>query len=305
MTDLTPLLVGVDGSSASSAAIRFAAQEALRRGTGVHLVHVVPYYVPISPMMPLASSDLDVAGREILRRATAEARTLVGHDLVEATLLHGPRVATLAEMADEAPLVVIGSQRRPAIERLLTGSTLIGLASRSKSPVVAVPGNWMPAEDHHRIVVGVKSAEHAPELIRRALETAAERKAEVILLHAWELPHEYDDLLVSKVDQDEWTARARQDIDSVVAGMIDAYPEVHVEVRIVHGQPARILQVASRDADLLLLARRHNAFPVGHVGGTGRALLHHAKCPVEIVAPIEEPLETSDLVLEQAGSLQK
>ncbi|CUR57261.1 putative UspA domain protein [metagenome] len=292
MTTTTPLLVAVDGSSAASAAIRYAAQEAKRLETGLQLVHVVPNYLPISPMMPLSPSDLDAPAMKILRRAAKQARTLLGSEKVTATLLHGPRVATLVDLADDVPLVVIGSQQRPAFERLVTGSTLVGLASRAKSPVVGVPDHWMPGEPHHRIVVGIRSAAEAPDLVRRALETGEALGASVVLLHAWELPSEYDDLLVTHGDREEWNARAHRDIDSVLAVVQAAHPDVQVEVRVVHGQPARVLQVASRDADLLLLSRRRRAFPVGHLGGTGRALLHHAACPVEIVAPVAEPLET-------------
>ena len=305
MTHLAPVLVGVDGSGAASAAIRFAAHEAQRLGTSIQLVHMLPNYVPITPMLPLVTADLEAAGREILLEATTEAHKFLEPARVSASLHHGPRIPTLLAMAEHAPLMALGSQHRPPIERLLTGSTLFGVASRATTPVVAVPRGWTPTREHHRIVVGVKSTEHSAELVRRALEGAAERNAEVVLVHAWELPNQYDDLVTARVDQDEWTDRAKRAIERSLAPLRYAYPAVPVEIRVVHGQPARVLQVASGEADLMLLARRHSGFPFGHLGGTGRALLHGAQCPVEVVPPADEPTETFDLVLEQAGSLQK
>ena len=305
MTHLAPVLVGVDGSGAGSAAIRFAAHEAQRLGTSIRLVHMVPDYVPMTPMLPLAPADLEAAGREILRDATTEAHKWLEPAKVTTALHHGPRVPTLLDLAEHARLVVLGTQRRPLLERLLTGSTLFGVASRATSPVVAVPRDWTPTGEHHRILVGLKSTDHSAELVRRALEIAAERSAAVVLVHAWELPNQYDDLVTARVDQDEWANRARRAIDRSLASLREAYPKVPVEIRVVHGQPARVLQVESGEADLLILARRHSGFPFGHLGGTGRALLHEARCPVEVVPPADEPTDTSDLVLEQAGGLQK
>jgi nucleotide-binding universal stress UspA family protein len=305
MTHLDSVLVGVNGSPASSAAIRYAAREADRLGTGIQLVHMVPNYVPTAPMLPLASSDLAGAGREILRAATTEAHKLLDPSRVTASLYAGPRIPTLLEMAEHAPLVVLGSRQRTAMDRLLTASTLGGVASRAACSVVAVPAGWSRTGEHHRIVVGVKSTEHSAELVRRALEIARERSAEVVLVHAWELPHEYDDLITARVDQDEWADRARRIIEANLGGVLDAYPDVPVEIRVIHGQPARVLQTASDEADLLLLARRHRGFPFGHLGGTGRALVREGHCPVEVVPPADEPTRESELVLEEVGELSK
>lgn len=305
MTHLDPILVGVDGSPGSSAAIRFAAHEAQRQGTGIRLVHVVPNYVPITPMVPLAPSDLEDTGKQILSAAAEEAHTLLEPQHVTSSLLDGPRVPALLHAAEHARLVVLGSERRPVLERLLTGSTLVGVAARATCPVVAVPGDWSPHGEHGTVVAGVKSTQHSPELVRRALEAAAERNAGVVLVHAWELPNQYDDLITSRVDRDEWADLARRAIERSLLGLGLAFAGVPVEIRVVHGQPARVLQRASSDADLLLVARRHNAFPFGHLGGTGRALLREGHCPVEVVPPADEPTDTSDLMLEQTGSLLK
>jgi len=305
MTHRDPVLVGVDGSSAGSTATQFAAYEAQRLGTGLRLVHVVPDYVPMTPMLPLATSDLEASGRRILREATAQAHRLMDHERVTVSLQYGPRVLTLLEMAEHARLLVLGSKQRAGIERLLTGSVLLGIASRATSPVVAVPPGWTPKVEHRRIVVGVKSTEHSPELVRRALEIAEERKAEVVLVHAWELPGQYDDLVTARVDEDEWSDRVVRVIEDGLTDLRSAYPRVPVEIRVVHGQPARVLQTASGEADLLLVARRHRGFPFGHLGGTGRALLRVGHCPVEVVPPADEPTDTSGLVLEDAGRIRK
>lgn len=305
MTHLGSVLVGVDGSPAGSAAIRYAAHEAQGMGADVELVHLVPNYVPIAPMHPLAPSDLAAAGREVLRDATMEAHELLDPERITASLHVGPRIPTLLGMAEHAPLLVLGSRRRTMVDRLLTSSTLFALAARASCPVVAVPQSWTATSEQHTILVGVKSPEHSRALMRRALQIAAERKAGLVLLHAWELPHEYDDLITARIDEDEWGARARRTIEGSLSGLRDAYSEVPVEIRVVHGQPAHVLQVASEQADLLLLARRQRGFPLGHLGGTGRALLREGHCPVEVVPPAEGPTDESELVLEEAGDLSK
>ena len=53
--------------------------------------------------------------------------------------------------------------------------------------------------------------------------------------------------------------------------------------------------------DLILLARRAHAFPSGHLGATGRALLRSAQCPVEVLPPATEPLDVEPLAAERPG----
>ena len=291
MTDHDTILVGVDGSEASFAAIRFAASEAHRHGSGIRLVHVLVDW-PVTPTFPLAPSDFEDVGREILRTSTEEAHKLLAPQHVTTSLLDGPRVRALLRAAEHARLVVLGSRQRPAIERLLTGSTVVGVAARAACPVVAVPTSWSASVEHHSIVAGVKSTEYAAELVRRALEVAADRKAHLIIVHAWELPNQYEELIAVRVDEAEWEDRTKRAIEHRLTGVREVYAEVPVEIRVVHGQPARVLQHASNNADLLLLARRHHGFPFGHIGGTARALLREGHCPVEVVPPTDDPTDT-------------
>jgi len=288
MAQRDPVLVGVDGSRASAAAIRFAAYEAHRLDLDVHLVHVVPNYVPITPLVPLVPLDLEETGREIISAAQVEAHRILPLGRVKTSLLGGPRVPALLGAAEHARLVVLGAEQHAVVERVLTGSTLFGVAASAPCPLVAVSSEWSPHAVRGCVVAGVKSTLHSAELLRRAFEAAASRAARVVLVHAWELPGEYDDLVTAQVDEDQWSDRAVRAIEAGLTDLRETYPQVPVEIRVVHGQPARVLQATSEEADLLLVARRHHGFPFGHLGGTGRALLRVGGCPVEVVPPPKE-----------------
>ena len=305
MTRHDSITVAVDGSEASSAAIRFGAREAERLDTDLHLVHVLPSYVPVAPMLPLLPSDLEATGRSILDRAESEAAMLLGSGRVTTALLDGPRVTRLLETGRHARLLALGHDRRLTLGRLFTGSTVTAVAAASACPTVSVSTDWSPRGEQHCVAAGIKSVEHSPELVRRALELASERGARVVLVHAWDLPYQYDDLVVARVDEAEWGEQARRAIERHLGSIREAYPEVQVEVRVVHGQPARVLRDVSREADLLVLARRAHAFPVGHLGATARTLIRESECPVVVVPPADQPGEDLDLVLEKAGRIQK
>jgi nucleotide-binding universal stress UspA family protein len=299
------IIVGVNNTPGSYAALRFAAQEAKRRRTGVHLVHVVPNYVPLIPMAPVVPSDLEETGRAIVVRAVEQMTALLPDEPLANTVLHGARVPTLVGAAEGAPMIVLGHEERSTLERLVTGSTVAGVASRAACPVVVVPAAWEPADEKRPVVVGIKSTQHSHGLVRRAFEVASLRGCGVVFVHAWELPQEYDDLITARVDSEEWSRNARRSIEESLPPLREAYPDVPVEVRARHGQPARVLQQATEDADLLLLARRSHAFPFGHLGGTGRTLLRGSHCPVEVLPPADAPVDTGDLVLERSGAMKR
>ena len=132
---------------------------------------------------------------------------------------------------------------------------MTGVAAAAACPVVAVPPDWSATVSHGTVLVGVKSMTESPQLLRRAFETAAQRHSRLVLLHAWELPAEYDDLITARVDEVGWRERAQQTIARSIITFQDAYPEVKVDIRVVHGQAAHALRRASDGADVLLLRR--------------------------------------------------
>ena len=303
MTDKQPILVGVDGSRASFGAIRFAAREAVRLNAPVRLVHVLAEYVPMAPMHPLLPYDFEGTGRAILDTAVDEARACSPTVQVSSSLIKGPRVNALARVARGARLIALGHERHPTMNRLLTGATVTGVSAVAECPVVAVPPDWTATVEHGCVLVGLKSLTDSSQLLRRAFETAAQRSSRLLIVHAWELPAAYDDLITVRGDEVE--DQTRQAINRATVTFEDAYPAVEVDVRVVRGQAAHALRRASDSADLMLLARRARAFPIGHLGATARALLRHSSCPVAVVPPANEPEPDLDMVLEQHGAMEK
>jgi hypothetical protein len=175
-------------------------------------------------MHPLLPCDLEDTGRAILARAVDEARAVQPTIAVSSSLIDGPRVHALVEVARSARLIALGHERHPTLDRLLTGATVTGVAAASECPVVAVAPDWIAAHEHRCVLVGVKSTTESSQLLRHAFEMAAERKARLVILHAWELPGEYDDLITSRVDAIEWEDRSRHAIARVTASFQAAHP---------------------------------------------------------------------------------
>lgn len=301
-----PIIVGVDGSRGSSRALEFAVQAAADLRRPLCLVHVVPDYVPLSPMMPLTPDDLRQTGEQILRTAETTVRELDPTVAVTTELLSGPRVAGLVRLAGDDSLIVIGHEHRTVIDRILTGATAAGVSAQATCSVVSVPGGWDPGVRHDCVVVGVKAPQHSSELLAQAFAAADARKARLVVLHAWKLPSAYDDIIESRVALEQWRDHAAGVIEPLLTEWRATYPEVEVELRIVHDQPAHALVRAAAEADLLVMVRRTHGFPAFlHLGAVARAVLREATCPVEVVPPEAVAVEIPNLVLEESGNLQK
>ena len=168
-----------------------------------------------------------------------------------------------------------------------------------------VPSFWSGDRSHGRVVAGIKSRRNAHELLSRAFGEAAARGATLTLVTAWELPDPYLDRIEVRTHAADWEAAERRVIEETLTQWRSAYPDVPVEIRIVHGPAANVLLDASRDSDLLLLSRRRLALPpFGRLGGVPHALLRLSDVPVEVVPYVDHPAAepATDLVLEESGA---
>lgn len=137
------VVVGVDRLGRDNPAVLAAGRYAVRHGTGLALVTVVPEALS----MPTGSADLDRAVREQL---TEPARSLVDQvaesvredhpDLdVETSVFSGVPADQLVEAGRSAELVVVGSRGYGGFRGLLMGSVSQAVLIEGEGPVMVVP----------------------------------------------------------------------------------------------------------------------------------------------------------------------
>lgn len=141
------IVVGVDGSDESAAALRWAVEEAKLRGARVEAVHAWSY-VPMttaadSGLVPMSWTDstemLDATHEAATRAAEQQVESVLGagHDVAVA-LVQGDASDALLESAKGADLLVVGNRGRGALKEVLLGSTSGRVADHAPCPVVIV-----------------------------------------------------------------------------------------------------------------------------------------------------------------------
>lgn len=135
-----PVVVGVDGSARSVAALRFAAGEAALRGVDLDVVHAWTAVPPLYPgiWFPIDTDAVERAARDALAETV---RAGLGPDpgpTVTARVVGGPSAPVLLAAAEEAQLLVVGSRGRGGFAGLLLGSTSQQCLSHAGCPVAVV-----------------------------------------------------------------------------------------------------------------------------------------------------------------------
>ena len=164
------IVVGVDRSRHSRAALLWAAEEAVRRQAGLRIMHVRQSgSADVRPRLPESSSSrrlqaarLQAARLQAARLQAAQHQATV--DWVSEQLegrtvpytveaVDGAPGPVLVEVSAEADLLVVGTGEHVGLDRLLHGSVSHHCVSNAICPVVAVPS---------RMVERVKTAAPIP-----------------------------------------------------------------------------------------------------------------------------------------------
>jgi len=143
------IVVGVDGSPGSLAALRFAAAEAGLRGARLRVVHAwtVPLAVALPEPAVLGQPIIPEPEFEEVRAALLSQgeklldEALAGLDApeIERVLAEGTAAHALVQAAEGADLLVVGSRGRGGFKGLLLGSVSQQCAHHAPCPVAIVP----------------------------------------------------------------------------------------------------------------------------------------------------------------------
>ncbi|MFJ8383962.1 universal stress protein [Streptomyces sp. NPDC094438] len=129
------LVVGVDGSESSKAAVALAFREASLRGCALRTISV---WLP-----PVFSFQDDTVALNAQRRMLSETVAGWSEQYPDVALTHevpvGHPVETLAEAAEHALALIVGRRGRGGYTGMHLGSVVHGLLHRAHCPVITVP----------------------------------------------------------------------------------------------------------------------------------------------------------------------
>ncbi|GAA3747028.1 universal stress protein [Salinactinospora qingdaonensis] len=294
------IVVGIDGSPSSRAALDCAARQAAGRGLGLLLLHApsMPVFAaPFGHPVPATPSP-DVVDRaeRLLRQAVDHvARTHTDLSVQTSVSSLGPEPALLAA-ARTASIVVVGARGMGGFTSALLGSVSIRLSAHAACPVAVVPEPAPEADSGDRtpvrrgcVVVGLDGSYGSEEALRYAFEEAARTGAELVAVHAWRVPAPLDTTAftayVAAVDHEYLVMRADKYVRELVEEVrSEDTAKVSVRITVVEDQPAHALLAEAAGADLVVVGSRgRGGFTGLLLGSVSQTVLHHAPVPVVVV----------------------
>ena len=135
------IVVGVDGSSGSREALRFAVEEARLRNAALRVVtawHVSPMAYSGGFAVPVDPHDFEESAKAVGKEALASLREETVGVVVERLAKEGQAAQVLLQEARGADLLVVGSRGHGGFAGLLLGSVSQQVAHHASCPVVIV-----------------------------------------------------------------------------------------------------------------------------------------------------------------------
>ncbi len=303
----TRILCPVDFSGPSAQALAYAAAVARWYGAELTALHVHQVLVPIIGMGPYVDASLPVvlssAERTQLETALAQfAAAETGAARVATALVEDLNVPTailarIEQMGTD--LVVIGTQGRSGLERLMLGSVAERVLRKAACPVLTVPPHAsreaLTAPDAiPQVLCAIDFSPSSAAALRAASAWAAKAGARLTAVHVAEMLPEGPE-----PPSTAYVAYRQLLIDNALDAMQHAIPDAirhdsRFDQEVVVGRPASaILHLAEqRHAGLIVLGvRGRSAVDLAVFGSTAQQVVRRAPCPVLAVHP--EPADAT------------
>lgn len=291
MPDDNVVLVGVDGSPESLAAMDWAVARAARQGWRVHVLcaYSLPSFTAASLDGGYAALD-DHAIRSGAQAVVDEAvaRAEGSGVLVTSSLETGDPAGVLVDLSDDATVAVVGTRGGGGFTDRLLGTVSSALPAHSHCPTVVVPHRTQGSEytPVRRIVVGVDGSASARKALQWAVKEAEAWEAELTAIAAVPMASGAGALawLPAAVDRDQVLFDVRSGLDRAVAEALEGRSGIEVRRHALDGNPAELMAEFSTAVDLVVVGSRgRGGFSGLLLGSTSQAVLSHASCPVMVV----------------------
>jgi nucleotide-binding universal stress UspA family protein len=280
------ILVAVDFSDRSRAALRFAARLANRFDAELHVMHAQD---------PFLSAAAESRGIDLTRETEDELRVFIAETWpaprcrLHFDVMIGAAPRTIAHAAERecTDLIVVAAHGMSGAQHLLLGSTTDGLLRCSNVSVLVVPDDWTPADPEAidlrgegPVVVGVDFRIPSIEAAADGAVLAKALQTELVLVHV--------------VPTLNVLPRWREHADAALATpAMEAEHELdRLRHRVSGGIPSHTVVTSGRAASCLVEAAKrypHGIIAVGRTvhphgyappGTTAYRVLTHAHVPV-------------------------
>jgi nucleotide-binding universal stress UspA family protein len=281
------VLIGIDGSGDSRAALRFGATLARAIGAKLHTLWAWQYPSDtVATIGRIALPDRDTADELFRDQLARVVEQELGDDAasVEMEVARGPAVTALRHRAKDGDIdmIVVGSRGLGGFRGLLLGSVSQQLTEHARCPVTVVRRDAISLDPAlRRIMVGHDGSAHAGEALRFAGELATRSGGEVLVAYA--VP---TSVVVDASDAAE--AVSPHGLHETVDAWCEPLRDVGLEPKIVvlDGDPRTELLSAAHDhnADLLVVGTRgHRAVSRLLIGSVAASLIRHNDIPVTVI----------------------
>ncbi|SDB85430.1 Nucleotide-binding universal stress protein, UspA family [Sanguibacter gelidistatuariae] len=291
------IVVGVDGSMVSAAALRWAAREAGVREDSLWIVHV---RAPGRSRIPFGDGPLmepdDAAhyGAQLLEEAARIARSEAPDIDIDVQGVTGQVATTLLEAAEEAALVVVGRSGHGTLGTIFLGSVSLRVAVHASCPVVVVPVTSDAHSAH--VVAGIAvEAPGARQVLSFALDEAVRRSCRLTVVAAYSIPFAQalrrDPSVYGPYDPINHAVTAASVAALLAHVREERHASLEIDTLVVGEDPAGAITLTGRGAQLTVVGSRGHGTVAGPVlGSVSQAVLRHAGHPVVVVPAGESHL---------------
>jgi nucleotide-binding universal stress UspA family protein len=262
---MKPIIVGIDGSPAATAAALWAVDEAVSHAVPLRLISVIrqTHQSPEDYARDLAHAETSL--REAQSALEASGKLVK----IETEIPRGPAGPVLVEASRDAEMICVGSVGIGRYARSIVGSAATELAEKAHCPVAVVRTNPdQPPPDINWIVVRMTDAPDNDAVVEFAAREAKLRRAPMLVLG-----NRPQDL----------TERADGEFERRVQDWRQRHPEVHVYPITTKYAIASFLSVNDERVQLAVISGAEADQLTRLVGPSGHPLFHHPECSVFVV----------------------
>ncbi len=307
------IVVGLDDSPSSKAALSWAAEQARNVGAVLRAVHVLDWPRALGIAGFPAPSDFMDVSREEVEDSYRQAITAL-FDVVSPPpdwilqFASGDPGWILVQQSKDAHLLVVGTREHVGVRRLTSGSVSHYALHHAACAVVAVPAPdaastdttagrdqelrpAAPAAERSSAaeeesgttltVAGVDASAESLAAAHYAVAAAEMRGGSVLLLHAFPTPSSRAD------ERDSAMSAAQATADKLltsIAAQLIVPPQLEILTRAEPGDPVAALRASARRAEQLVLGRDRVSWGERlFMGAVASRVVNHVACPLVVV----------------------